>query len=42
MTEASGGPRADDGARCDPEGVVVDGGKMLRPGQTVTIEGGAA
>lgn len=24
------------------EGVVVDGGKMLRPGQTVTIEGGAA
>lgn len=33
MTEASGDPRADDGARCDPAGVVVDGVRIQAPFQ---------
>ena len=33
MTEASGAPRTDDGARCDPEGVVVDGVRIQAPFQ---------
>ena len=33
MTEASGAPRADDGARCDPAGVVVDGVRIQAPFQ---------